>query len=140
MGKIKLKDFIGAVPIMPCQKSSWIMGLRIYGGGRTQVLLGLPATICPLPRIQDRQDLYWYLYWYKNCLQYRINHIMASFTNHYNAISVARLPWKTKIGKYLWYFNNFLLCKSEVFSATKTFLFLLETKTKQVQLQWTPGI
>ena len=29
----------------------------------------------------------------------RINHIMVSFTNHYNAISTDRLPSKTKIGK-----------------------------------------
>ena len=28
--KIKHKDFIGAVPIMLCLKSSWIIGLRIY--------------------------------------------------------------------------------------------------------------
>ena len=35
MVKIKHKDFIDAVPIMPCQNSSWIMELRIYGEGRT---------------------------------------------------------------------------------------------------------
>ena len=29
-----------------------------------------------------------------------INHIMVSFTNHYNDISIDRLPSKTKIGKY----------------------------------------
>ena len=51
---------------------------------------------------------------------------MVSFINHFNAISIARLPSKTKIGKYSWYFNNSLLCKSEVSSATKTFLSLLK--------------
>ena len=29
----------------------------------------------------------------------KINHIMVSFTDHYNAISLDRLPSKTKIGK-----------------------------------------
>ena len=71
----------------------------------------------------------------------KINHIMVSFTNHYNAISIDRLPSKTKIGKCSWYFNNSLVCKSEVSSGTKTFLFLLKhhTQKKQVQLQWTPA-
>ena len=56
--KIKHKAFIGAAPVMPCQNSSWIMGLRIYGEGRTQNSLSSPATIGPLARIQDRQGLY----------------------------------------------------------------------------------
>ena len=56
---------------------------------------------------------------------------MVSFTNHYNAISIDRLSSKTKIGKYSWYFNNSLLCKPEVSSATKSFLFLLKTLTKK---------
>ena len=58
MMKIKHKDFIGAVPITPCENSSLIMCLRIYGEGRTQILLSSPATIGPLPRIQHRQGLY----------------------------------------------------------------------------------
>ena len=29
MMKIKHKDFIGDIPIMSCENSSWIMGLRI---------------------------------------------------------------------------------------------------------------
>ena len=61
---------------------------------------------------------------------------MVSFTNHYNAISIDRLPSKTKIGKYS-YFNNSLICKSEVSPATKTLLFLLKhTQKKEAQLQW----
>ena len=63
MVKIKQKDFIGAAPVMPCQNSSWIMGLRFYGEGRTQIPLSSPAPIDPLARIQERQDLYWQ----KNC-------------------------------------------------------------------------
>ena len=55
-----LIDFIGAVPVMPCLNSSWIMGLRIYGEGRIQISLSSPATIGPSRRIWDRQDLYWY--------------------------------------------------------------------------------
>ena len=46
-------DFIGAVQIMPCETSSWIIGLRIYGEERTQILPSSTATIGPLPRIQD---------------------------------------------------------------------------------------
>ena len=91
MVKIKHKDFIGAVPIMPCLNLSWIMGLRIYGEGRTQIPLSSPALMGP------RQGLYWYK---KNAKNTKINHIMVSSTNHYNAISVDRLPSKTKIGKY----------------------------------------
>ena len=65
---------------------------------------------------------------------------MLSFTDYYNAISIDRLPSKTKIGKDSLYFNNSLLCNPEVSSATKTFLFLLKTyKKKQVWLQWTPS-
>ena len=57
MVKIKHKDFIGVVPIMPCQNPLWIMGLSIYGEGRTQIPLSSPATIGPLARTQDRQGL-----------------------------------------------------------------------------------
>ena len=45
---------------------------------------------------------------------------MVSFTDNCNDISIYRLPYKTKIGKHSWYFNNSLLCKSEFCSATKT--------------------
>ena len=57
MVKIKDNDFIDALRIIPCQNSSWTMGLRIYGEGRTQVPLSSPATISPLARIQERQGL-----------------------------------------------------------------------------------
>ena len=85
MVKIKHKDFIGAVPIMLCLNSSWIMGLRIYGEGRTQIPPSSSAMIGPSPKIS------------KNT---KINHIMVSFTNYYNAISIDRLPSKTKTEKY----------------------------------------
>ena len=52
---------------------------------------------------------------------------MVSFTDHYNAISIDRLPSKTKIGKDSWYFNNSVLCKPELFSATKTSFFIKNT-------------
>ena len=64
---VKHKCFIGDLPIMSCENSSWIMGLRIFGEGIIQIPPSSSATIGPLPRIQDRQGLYWYLYWYKNC-------------------------------------------------------------------------
>ena len=57
-GENKTQDFIGTVPIIPCENSLWIMGLRIYGKGRTKIPVSSPATICPLPRIQVRQRLY----------------------------------------------------------------------------------
>ena len=124
MVKIKHKDFIGAVPIMLCLNSSWIMGLRIYGEGRTQIPLSSPATIGPLQGSRiDRvyTDI-------KIANNTKINHIMVSFTDHYNAISIDRLPSKSKIGKDSCNFNNSLLSKPEVSSATETFLFLLKTK------------
>ena len=58
----------------------------------------------------------------------KINHVMVSSTNHYNAISIDRVSSKSKIEKYSWYINNSLLCNSGVSSATKTFLFLLKTE------------
>ena len=57
MVKIKHKDFIGAAPIMPCQNSSWIVGLSIYGEGRTKIPLISLAMVGPLARIQERQGL-----------------------------------------------------------------------------------
>ena len=41
-----------------CSNYKLIMGLRIYGEGRTQIPPSSPATIGLLPRIQDRQGLY----------------------------------------------------------------------------------
>ena len=82
-----------------------------------------PYTKGSLPRILDRQVLYWY----KIANNTKIDYLMVSFTNRYNAISIDRLPWKTKIGKHSWYFNNSFVCKSEVSSATKIILFLLKT-------------
>ena len=61
---------------------------------------------------------------------------MVSFTDHYNAISIDRLPSKTKIGKDSRYFNNSLLCKLEISSATKTFFSIKNTqKTAAVDSQ-----
>ena len=60
MVKIKHKDFIGAVPIMLCLNSSWIMGLRIYGEGRTQIPPSSYAMIDPLTKITI-DLLYWSL-------------------------------------------------------------------------------
>ena len=56
---------------------------------------------------------------------------MVSFTDHYNAISIDRLPLKTKIGNDSWYFNNSFSCKSEVSSATKTFFKKKKKNTKK---------
>ena len=93
------------------------MDSRIYGEGRINISLSSPAIIDLLGKIQiDR--------FYTNikiASNTRINYIMVSFTNHYNAIFVGRFPSQTKIGKDSWYFNNSLLCKPEFSSTTNTF-------------------
>ena len=89
-----------------------------------------PVAIGPFPRSRiDRvyTDIYTDI---KIANNTKINHIMVSFTDHYNAISIDRLPLKTKIGKDSWYFNNSLLCKPEVSSATRLF-FLLKIEKKK---------
>ena len=67
----------------------------------------------------------------------KINHIMVSFTDHYNAIFTDRFPSKTKAGKDSWYVNNSLLLKPEFSSTSKT-SFLLETR-KTTTLQQVTG-
>ena len=67
----------------------------------------------------------------------KINHIMVSFTDHYNAIFTDRFPSKTKAGKDSWYVNNSLLFKPEFSSTSKT-SFLLETR-KTTTLQQVTG-
>ena len=57
-----------------------------------------------------------------------INHMMVSFTDHYNAIYLDRLPWKTKSEKYQCYFNKSLLCKHRFSPNKKDFLFIKNTK------------
>ena len=57
MVKIKHRDVINAIQTMSCQNSSWVMGLRIDGEGRTQIPLSSAATIGPFAGIQDRQGL-----------------------------------------------------------------------------------
>ena len=63
---------------------------------------------------------------------------MLSFTDHYNVISIDRLPSQTKTGKDSWYFYNSLLNKPEFSSAEKTFFFLLKTQ-KTIVLQKVTG-
>ena len=119
MVEIKRRDFIDVVPIMPCQDSSWIMGSRIYGEGRTQTRQSLPrynrssGTRSRIDRIYTDIEI---------ASNTKINYIMVPFTDHYNAISLDRLLSKTKIGKDQWYFNIPLLCKFEVSSTKKKLL------------------
>ena len=70
----------------------------------------------------------------------KINHIVESFTEHYNAISIDRFPSKTKIGKDSWYFNNSLLCQPELSSATKTFLISFPTEVLNMFWKCDPTI
>ena len=58
----------------------------------------------------------------------KINLILVSFTDPYNVIFIDRFSSKTKIGKDSWYFNNSFLCKPELSSTSKNFLFLLKNK------------
>ena len=58
----------------------------------------------------------------------KINHLMVSFADHYNAISIERLPSKAKTGKDSWCFNNSFLCKPNFCSTKSNFLSLLKTQ------------
>ena len=65
---------------------------------------------------------------------------MVSFTDHYHAISIDRLPSKTKIGKVSWCFNNSFLYKTELSSTTKTFLsFFIKNTKNPTTLQQVTG-
>ena len=118
MVKIKHKDFISAAPVMPCKNSSWIIGLRIYGEGKTQR--------SSIDRIYT--DI-------KIANNNKINHIMVSITDHYNAISIDRLPSKTETGRNSWkrFMKIVLLCQPEFSSATKTSFLLKTQKTTTLQ-------
>ena len=105
MVKIKQKDFIGAVPIMPCLNSLWIMALRIYGEGRTQIPLNSSSTIGPLPRISvDRvyTDI-------KNCWKYQKYDGNMIFTDYWKVLVLmflemgnAVFSWAKKLME-VWY-------------------------------------
>ena len=73
----------------------------------------------------------------------KINHIMVSFKDHYNVISIDRLS-QTKTGKDSWYLDNFLLWKREFSSGAKTFLFHIKaqeiTTLQQVSGGNTPNL
>ena len=53
MAEIKYKYFRDVILIMPCQNSLWIMGLRIYGEGKTKILLSSPTNTTIDPLAQD---------------------------------------------------------------------------------------
>ena len=97
MVEIQHKDFIDLVPIIPCQKLSWIMDSRIYRERRTNISLGSPTTIELLFGTRSRiERVYTDI---KIASDTKINHIIVSFTDQNNAISRDRLPSKTKFGK-----------------------------------------
>ena len=105
---------------MPYQNSSWIMNSWIYGEGKTQIPLSSATTIWSYDTRSKTVRIYSDITIANNT---KFNHIMVSFTDHYNAISIDRLLSKTKIGKDSRYFNNSLLCKPEVSSHTRLFFF-----------------
>ena len=53
---------------------------------------------------------------------------MISFSDHYNALFVDRIPSKTKIGKDFWLFHNSLLEKHDFCVTIKNLLAILKTK------------
>ena len=55
MAEIKYKYFRDVIPIMPCQNSLWIMGLRIYGEGKTKIRLSSPTNTTIDPLAQDQK-------------------------------------------------------------------------------------
>ena len=55
MAEIKYKYFRDVIPIMPCQNSVRIMGLRIYGEGKTKILLSSPTNTTIDPLVQDQK-------------------------------------------------------------------------------------
>ena len=68
---------------------------------------------------------------------------MVSLTDHYNAISIDRIPSKATIGKDSWNFNNSLLCNPEFFSAFLFFKKKTHKKTttlQQVTVRNTPNL
>ena len=71
-------------------------GLKIYGEGRTQISLSSPTMICSLARLGiDRIDrVYTNI---KIANNTKSNYIMVSFTDHYNAIFIDKLPQKLKL-------------------------------------------
>ena len=61
-------------------------------------------------------------------------------SDHYNTISIDRLPSKTKIGKDSWYFNNSFLWKPEFSSATMNLLFYGKHTKKPPLSEWLVAI
>ena len=112
-------EFIDAVSIMPCQNSSWIMDSRIYGEGITQISLSSPAII-------DRIDRFYTDV--KIASNTKNNHIMVSFTDHYNAIFIDRLPSQIKIGKEKIHGTLIILFYVSLSSPRLQRLFLLKTQ------------
>ena len=101
------------------------MGWRTCGEGRTQMSPSSPATTSPLA--QD-PGLTGYTLIKKIANNTKIIHKMISFSDHYNALFVDRIPSKTKIGKDLWLFNNSLLEKHDFCLTIKNLLAMLKTK------------
>ena len=69
-----------------------------------------------------------------------INHIMVSFADHYNAISIERLPSKTKIGKDSWerFMKIILFCVSPSFPQLQRLFFFIKN-IKKTTLQQVAG-
>ena len=99
MVEIKHEGFIGAVLIIPAM---WIMAWGSIDKGK--------------PRFPWVHWLWWVLWQGSRIARLytgikiannKSNHIMVSFTDHYNVISIDRLTSKTKIGKSSWCLNIF---------------------------------
>ena len=84
-----------------------------------------PAMINPFARIQDRQiSIYTDIKIGNNT---NINHIMVLFADHYNAISVDRLPSKLKLGKIRGTLIIFLYVNPNSSQLQRLFFFIKNT-------------
>ena len=117
MVEIQHKDFIDLVPIIPCQKLSWIMDSRIYRERRTNISLGSPTTIELLFGTRSRiERVYTDI---KIASDTKINHIIVSFTDQIMLFLVTDCLQKLNLEKVKCTLIILFPCKPEFSSTTK---------------------
>ena len=117
MVEIQHKDFIDLVPIIPCQKLSWIMDSRIYRERRTNISLGSPTTIELLFGTRSRiERVYTDI---KIASDTKINHIIVSFTDQIMLFLVTDCLQKLNLEKVKCTLIILFRCKPGFSSTTK---------------------
>ena len=117
--KTKHTDFVGADPINLCQNSP-IIGLRMYGEGRTKIPPSSLATIYPLARVKDT-DI-------NIASNTKINHMMVSLLISTMLFLLTYSPEKLKLEKI--HCTLIILFYVKPSHPRLQSLFLLETHTK----------